>query len=212
MGITETVAGIAVAWLGQPGFVGALLLVVLMTMESMVIPVPSEAVMPFAGFLVFDGRLGWAEAIALATLGTIIGSTLSYLAGYYGGRPFVRKFGRYLFLDEGHLDKAQGFYERRGALTVLVCRFIPIIRHLSSIPAGFARMGYLPFILLTLVGGAVWNATLTAAGYFLRQNWTEIMKYSSVIDIAIVAFLVVLVALFFIRHARKGRAAGRAKP
>lgn len=203
MGISEALASVAVQFIGALGYPSVFILMVL---ESMVVPMPSEAVMPFAGWLIADGRFGWAGVMAASVAGSLVGSALSYAAGYYGGRPFVRKFGKFFFLNEEHLDKAHRFFERHGAVTVFVCRFVPVIRHLSSIPAGFARMHFGLFLALTMAGAGIWNAFLAYVGTLLQQHWNSIMRYSSLIDIAIVLALLAALALFVARQLRARRA------
>lgn len=187
MGLTEWLAGYITKLIEWGGYVSVL---ILMTMESMVFPVPSEAVMPFAGFLVAEGKMTMLGAVIFSTIGSIIGSTLSYVAGYYGGKPFVKKFGKYVFLNQHHLDTSEKFFNKYGELTIFVCRFIPIVRHLISIPAGFARMNIVKFLIFTIVGAGIWNAFLTYIGSILRQNWEEVMKYSKILDIIVIAGIV----------------------
>lgn len=202
MGISEFVAGQATEFIAATGYVSVFLLMVL---ESMVFPIPSEAVMPFAGFLVVTGRFTLAGVIVASTLGSIVGSLLSYAMGRYGGEPFFRRFGRYLLLDRHELEATQRFFQRRGQLTIFVCRFIPVVRHLISIPAGAGRMPLLPFVVYTAIGAGLWNAILTAAGMVLKHNWEAIMAYSHAIDIVVVVVLVVVVAVFVHRHWHRRR-------
>jgi len=204
VGITEFVVSLGTHVIGTTGYAGVFLL---MVAESMVLPVPSEAVMPFAGFLVAEGTLSSIAVVALATLGSLAGSLLSYAVGRFGGRPFVGRFGRYLLLDAHDLNVTDRFFQRHGTLTVFVSRFIPVVRHLISIPAGLGRMRLLPFSLLTIAGAGLWNAFLTWCGFSLRRNWTTVTQYTGLIDIGIVAVLALLVILFLMRHLR--RRAGR---
>lgn len=203
MGISEFVANHATNFIDATGYVSVFALMVL---ESMVFPIPSEAVMPFAGFLIVTGRFTLAGVILVSTLGSIVGSLLSYAMGRYGGEPFFRRFGKYFLLDMHELEATQRFFQRRGQITIFVCRFIPVVRHLISIPAGAGRMPLLPFIVYTAIGAGLWNAILTVAGMVLKQNWEEIMKYSHTIDIVVLVVLVALVAVFVHRHWNRRRA------
>src|SRR6476620_11028290 len=160
--ITEKISELAVAVLDQGGYLGAGLL---MAMESMIAPVPSEAVMPFVGFQVADGKwnLGWA--ILATSTGSMAGSWLSYLMGYYGGKPFVLKVGKYLLLNRHDLELTEQFFQRRqGIWTVFLARFVPVVRHFSSIPAGIGRMPLAPFLAVTLLGATLWNSFLLVCG------------------------------------------------
>lgn len=136
--------------------------------------------------------------VGFSTMGSIIGSMLSYVAGYYGGKPFVHRFGKYFFLNQHHLDTSEKFFNKYGEITIFICRFIPIVRHLISIPAGFAKMNVTKFLIFTVVGASLWNAFLTFVGSILRQNWDEVMKYSKVLDIIVIA--VIIGAIFYILY------------
>jgi len=186
MGITAKIAAWATAFLATTGYAG---LFILMALESMIAPIPSEAVMPFAGFNIVEGNFTWPGVIFFSTLGSIIGSLISYYLGYWGGRPLVLKVGKYFLLDKSHLDTTEKYFNRRGEITILIARFIPVVRHLISIPAGLAKMNIWKFIIYTVIGAACWNTILTIAGYYLKSNWSEIMKYSHIIDIVVVALL-----------------------
>jgi len=186
MGITEWIATTAVALIGATGYPG---IFILMAMESMVLPVPSEAVMPFAGFLIVDGQFTFTGVIIASTFGSIVGSLISYSIGYYGGKPFIQKFGKYLLLNTNHLEASERFFAKRGDITILLARFIPVVRHLISIPAGFGKMNIWKFATYTIIGAGCWNAFLTYVGYSLKHNWAEVMKYSHTIDLVVVGIL-----------------------
>ncbi len=200
MGITQAIAAFGTHVIGSIGYLGVFLL---MVSESMVLPTPSEAVMPFAGFLVAEGTLSAAAVVAFATLGSIVGSLVSYAIGLYGGRPFVERYGKYLLLDRRDLEMTDRFFRRRGAVTILIARFIPVVRHLISIPAGMGRMGIGAFIAFTIVGAGLWNAFLTLCGYLLQRNWETVMRYSHIIDYAVLALLAALIVLYVARHLRR---------
>jgi membrane protein DedA with SNARE-associated domain len=202
VGITEFLAAIGTRMMEATGYAGVFLL---MVAESMVLPVPSEAVMPFAGFLVAEGSMSAVAAVGFATLGSLVGSLLSYAIGRFGGRSFIAKYGKVLLLDASDLERADGFFRRRGAVTIFVSRFIPVVRHLISIPAGMGRMKLLPFCLFTVVGAALWNSFLTWCGFALRANWDAVLRYARLVDVVVLAILAGLVALFVVRHLRARR-------
>lgn len=197
VGLTELIANYATAFIDKIGYWGVF---VLMTMESMVFPVPSEAVLPFAGFLIVEGRLTFAGVILVSTIGSIAGSLISYGMGAWGGRSFIDRFGRYLLLDHKDLEFTERFFTKYGTATIFISRFIPVVRHLISLPAGTGRMRLLPFTIYTAIGAGLWNAILTVVGYYLRQSWSEVMKYSHVIDIVVVILLIGLFGFFVYKH------------
>ncbi|HOT89423.1 MAG TPA: DedA family protein [Bacteroidales bacterium] len=190
MGITEFLVEYIVAFINSTGYASVFILMIL---ESMIMPIPSEAVMPFAGFLIESGRFTFAGVVFFSTLGSIVGSLISYYMGYYGGRPIVDKYGKYLLLNHHHLELTEKYFTKKGELTIFISRFIPVVRHLISIPAGMGKMNIWKFSIYTIVGAALWNAFLTYVGMLLKDNWNEILKYSSVIDIVIVIALVILI-------------------
>lgn len=190
--ITELVTKAAVHVLDTTGYVGA---AGLMALESMIFPLPSEAVMPFVGFQVADGKWNLGLAIASTSLGSILGSLLSYWMGYVGGKPLILKVGKYLLLNQRDLERTEQFFHRRsGLLVVFIARFIPVVRHFSSIPAGMGRTPMLPFLLLTLLGATMWNSFLLVCGMKLREQWPIVQKYSHQIDIGVIAVILIAVA------------------
>jgi membrane protein DedA with SNARE-associated domain len=202
MGITETLCHYNTWFIDQCSYLGVF---VLMALESMIAPVPSELVMPFAGFLIFQERFTWTGVMAASSLGSVVGSLLSYGMGRMG-EPAVHRFGRYLLLNRHHLEWTKTFFARHGNITIFVSRFIPVVRHLISIPAGLARMRLMPFVLYTLVGAALWNGFLTYMGVLLRENWQLIQRYTHVIDY-VVLFCLVLALGYFVWKVRQARAA-----
>ena len=182
-----------VAGISLGGYFGVF---VLMALESMIAPVPSEAVMPFAGYLVMQGNFNfWLELLA-SSFGSIVGSLISYYIGSYGGRPLVLKFGKYFLLDEEHLAWTEKWFKKQGSKTILISRFIPVVRHLISIPAGIAKMAVNKFIIFTLIGATIWNGILLYAGFRLGSHWDKIHKFSSQIDAIFVIAIGVLIIYF----------------
>lgn len=159
----------------------------LMALESMIAPVPSELVMPFVGFLAAEGKFSIPTAIIVTSAGSVIGSLISYFLGLWGGRPLVIRAGRYLFLNHEHLEWTERWFDKHGSWTIFISRFIPVVRHLISIPAGLGRMNLGHFCLFTIAGATIWNSFLLFCGYKLRQNWTLVEKYSHELDILVLS-------------------------
>ncbi len=192
MGLTEALCDYNTLLIHKCSYIGVF---VLMTLESMIAPVPSELVMPFAGFLIYTGQFDPVWVIVASSLGSIAGSLISYGMGRLG-EPVVLRWGRYLLLNPHHLEWTKGFFARHGGKTIFIARFIPVVRHLISIPAGTARMALAPFVLYTLVGATLWNGFLTWAGVRLKENWRLIQQYTHVLDFVVVAALLAGAAWF----------------
>jgi membrane protein DedA with SNARE-associated domain len=200
--IFEQLAGFFVYIISGLGYLGVFFLMVL---ESMVFPVPSELVMPFAGFLVADGKMAFWLAIVASSLGSITGSLISYYVAFYGGKEMVHRFGKILLLDEAELEWTEQWFRKKGSITILISRFIPVVRHLISLPAGLGRMNIRHFVLYTLIGATAWNAFLLWAGMKLRERWEIVHNYSSQLDIIVVGLLVLVVVFYVYRHLKKAR-------
>lgn len=153
---------------GYPGLVAALLI------ENLFPPIPSEAVLPLAGFLVSRGDMGFLSAVLAATLGSLLGAYALYALGLWGGRPLVLRYGRWLRVKEGDLDRAEGWFERYGGSVVFFARMVPGARSVVSVPAGMLRMPLGSFTLLTALGSAAWNVLLIGAGWYLGANWPRV--------------------------------------
>ncbi len=173
---------------------------VLMLLESTVVPIPSELVMPFAGFLVVQGKFELISIVLIATLGSLAGSIISYFLGKFFGREVFLKFGKYVFLEKHHLDIAHSWFEKFGGKTVFFCRFVPAIRHVISIPAGIAEMNFAKFALYTFAGALCWNSFLLAMGMLLEKNWLEIAKFSGILDIIVIIAVIAFATWFVARH------------
>ena len=190
--------------IASTGYLGVF---VLMTLESMVAPVPSELVMPFAGFLVADGKLNLWLVIIVSSLASLTGSLISYAVAYFGEKELIHKFGKFVFLDNDELGWTEQWFQKRGSITILISRFIPVIRHLISIPAGLGRMNLRRFIIFTAVGAAAWNTFLLWVGMQLRERWEIVHKYSNQLDVAMVILVVVAGVYYVYRHVKRHRKA-----
>lgn len=198
--VLAQLAEIAKDFVATAGYPGVFLL---MAMESMFFPVPSEAVMPPAGILVAEGRFALWPVIVSSTLGSLAGSLLSYEIGRRGAEPFVRRWGKWFLLRMHHLDQAHVFFERRGVWAVFLARFIPGVRHVSSIPAGAARMPIVPFCVATVVGASMWNLALLYAGFTLGRNWERVLPYFEFAQYLALAVAVAVVGWLLVRWYRK---------
>jgi len=194
--IAELLMGFITSLVSSIGYPG---IAILMMLESMVAPVPSEAVMPFVGFLVYAGKFNLIFVIIASSIGSILGSLVSYYVGFYGGKPLVLKVGKYLLLEEKHLDLATAFFQKYGSITIFVSRFVPVMRHLISIPAGIGKMNKKKFFVYTLAGATIWNSILVYFGIRLGEKWTEISKYSEMLDVAIIGIIVVAGIYYLIK-------------
>jgi membrane protein DedA with SNARE-associated domain len=178
----------------------------LLVIENLFPPIPSEVVLPLAGFFVGTGDLAFWGALLAATNGSTAGALILYGIGRWGGRRLVLRYGRWLRVREEDLDRADGWFARHGDLVVLVARVVPFARSVVSIPAGIARMPPVRFMVLTAAGSGVWNAVLIGAGYALGANWNHVSSwvgaYSDVVLVAVVAAAIVYLR---IRHLHRRR-------
>lgn len=192
-----------VQWLldtiGIMGYPGIFLL---MAMESSIIPVPSELIMPPAGYLAFQGKMNIGAVILCGTLGSLAGAYANYFASHYLGRPLIIRYGKYVLITPEKFERVERFFLRHGEISTFIGRLLPVVRHLISIPAGLSGMNHLRFSLYTLLGAGIWCSILTGIGYIIGENQQLIMQYSHQALIAVVLFSVILVAVYVRRHRR----------
>ena len=192
---------------GYPGIVA------LMAMESSILPVPAELVMPPAGYWVAKGEMNAWIVLACGTVGSVLGALANYWMAHVLGRAFVRRFGRYVLLSERSLDRAERFFADHGEISTLVGRLLPVLRHLISIPAGIARMSVSRFVTFTALGAFAWCAVLTGIGYFLGRHedalpsHEEVQRYVGRVMWIVVPLILVGVTIYVIRHRRRRAAA-----
>jgi membrane protein DedA with SNARE-associated domain len=171
---------------------GYLSLYALMTLESTLIPIPSEIVMPFAGYLVFLKQWNFFMVGLTGTLANLTGSIIAYFIGLYGGRRLVLKYGRFVLLGERHLAVTENFFSRYGDKTIFIGRCLPAIRTYISLPAGFGKMNLRKFVIYTLLGSLLWNFALTYGGLALGENWEKILYLARYADIAVVVGIIAI--------------------
>ena len=175
-------------------------IVILMGIESACIPLPSELIMPFAGYLVFQGTMSLVWVATAGAIGCNVGSLVAYEIGCYGGRPLVERYGRWILMGRRELDAADRFFARWGYLAVFVGRLLPVIRTFIALPAGIARMPRVRFHVYTFLGSWPWCFGLAWLGMKLGENWRVIGKYLHKFDVVIVVVLVVGIAWFVRSH------------
>ena len=202
---------------GAVGYVGVMLA---MTIESAMIPLPSELILPYAGFLVSDPSQlepltgqpwNFWIVVVVATIGNTLGSLIAYAIGAFGGRPLLERYGKYVLIRPHEIDLADDFFAKHGAATVFIGRLLPIVRTFISFPAGVARMPIGKFIAYSTAGAFLWSMLLVYAGTVLGENWVQIRHALQPFDLLIAVGVVVLVVMFvWWRLGMPGRP-GRAK-
>jgi membrane protein DedA with SNARE-associated domain len=203
------------------GYIGVALWVAI---ESVIIPIPSELVLPFAGFLaafpehiepLTNAPWNVALIVAFGTLGAVVGALVAYAIGYWGGRPFLVRYGRYLLIDPEDLDKTEAWFARYGAAAAFFGRLVPVVRSLVSFAAGVARMPLLPFVVFTALGSLPFTIALVAAGYALGDNWEtvgSVLKQFEYLALGGVAIAVVVFVWWQLGHPGWRRASGADEP
>ena len=183
--------------LGYPG------IFILMALESSVVPIPSELVMPPAGYLAQQGQMHMAVAILCGTAGSLVGAYANYFAAHYLGRPLVLKYGKYVWITEEKFAKVETFFKNHGEVSTFIGRLLPVVRHLISLPAGLAGMNHVKFSLYTLAGAGIWVTVLTYIGYFIGAEQELIMKYSHQALIVAVLLSVLIIVVYVWNYRRK---------
>jgi len=195
----------AISTLGYAGVAG------LMAVESACIPLPSEIIMPFAGYLVSTGRFGLFAVATAGALGCNIGSTIAYAIGAYGGRAAALRWGRYVLFSPDELERLDRFFARFGGAAVLIGRLLPVVRTFISLPAGIARMPFIRFQIYTFVGSWPWCLALAYLGYRLGEQWNSspaMQTFFHRFDWAVVGVVVVGFAFYLYRRWRAAHSAG----
>ena len=191
------------------GYLGVAFLVAL---ENVFPPIPSEVVLPFAGFVASDGDASFLGMVLAATTGSLVGAWLLYgIAAWVGPvrlRRFVERFGRWFSVSVDDLERAESWFDRHSQIAVLICRCVPLIRSLVSIPAGFRRMPFATFTLYTVLGSAIWNFGLVGAGYLLRDRWEDVEPVMGVVQWIVVAAILGALGWFVWKRIVRPRLSG----
>jgi len=172
----------------------------LMLAESAAIPIPSEIIMPFSGFLVFEGKFTFLSVVLAGVLGNIVGSVILYYVGYFGGRPFLEKYGKYFLFTHHDLEVTERWFKKYGDMAVLLSRMLPVVRTFISFVPGVTRMNIFKFVGYTAVGCIPWVFVLTYAGLIAGQQWDILHPYFKKVDWLILIILVIGVMFFIKKH------------
>ena len=209
-GVSKRILGLLVGFivgiietLGYPG------VCMLMAIESAAIPLPSEVIMPFSGYLVYQGVFTLHGAAFWGATGCVLGSLLAYAIAAWGGRPLVERYGRYVFLSRRDLDLADRLFQRHGSPIIFFSRLMPVVRTFISLPAGLARMPLLPFVVFTFLGSYPFCWLLAYFGYRMGQHWSELEGRFHYLHVAILALMVAGAAWWIRRHLLAERLAAR---
>ena len=200
--ILVAISGFIINTISSLGYGGIILL---MGLESACIPLPSEVIMPFSGFLVHEGRFDiWLVALA-GTLGCLWGSILAYWVGMYGGRPLIEKYGKYILISHHDLDLADRWFKKYGDWAIFFSRLLPVIRTYISFPAGIARTRFSTFVLYTVLGSFPWCLALAYIGLKMGQNWESLKRYFRGADYVILALIIIGIAWWVYRHVKQNK-------
>ena len=193
--MTEKILTFLLPWVtGIISHIGYAGVALLMAIESACIPLPSEIIMPFAGYLVYTGRFNLYLVATAGAIGCNIGSAIAYWIGAYGGRPLVERFGRYVLLNRRDLDRTIAFFERHGSIAVLIGRLLPVVRTFIALPAGIGRMPQRRFHIYTFLGSWPWCLVLAYAGAKLGNAWNTDPRLKNILHRADAAILVLIAA------------------
>jgi membrane protein DedA with SNARE-associated domain len=203
--LIETLGAFVIWGISSTGYFG---IVLMMAIESACIPLPSEIIMPFSGYLVYSGRFDSLWLVAtLGAIGCNLGSVLAYEVGYYGGRPLVERWGRYILLSEKDLDWSERFFVKYGSATVFIARLLPVVRTFIALPAGIAKMPRVRFHVYTFIGSWPWCFALAWIGLKLGEKWNSderVKMWFHRLD-AVILGVIVIGAVWFVWHRWKHR-------
>ena len=199
--LVELLGRFVIAVISQAGYPG---IVLLMGIESACIPLPSEIIMPFSGYLVYTGRFKLAWVALAGAVGCNVGSLVAYYVGALGGRPLAEKYGRYVLVTRHDLELADRWFARYGDWAVFFARLLPVVRTFIALPAGVARMNFLRFNVYTFLGSLPWCLALAYAGLKLGERWTILRQYFHRFD-TVILILIVIGVVWFVRNRWRNR-------
>jgi membrane protein DedA with SNARE-associated domain len=201
VGIVQWGTNLILDWISNLGYPGILFL---MALESACMPVPSEIVMPFAGYLVWQGSttMSFWGVVLVGSVGCTVGSIAAYVAGSYAGRPLILRYGKYILLREKHIITAEKWFAKYGDKATFIGRLLPVIRTVISLPAGIAKMDFKKFVFYSFIGSVPWNIMLTYVGFWLGPNWESIKGVFRYLDIMVVLGVFAVVVYYVVRMRR----------
>ena len=198
----EQISQTFLAFIDQFGY---LAVIILMAMENACIPIPSELILGFAGYLIFAERMTFTGAIIAGMIGGMLGSIFAYLVGSSKGREFVDKYGKYFFIKKSHVDLAQRWFDKYGIKAVFFSRMLPVVRTFISLPAGFAHVNFKQFLFYTFVGSLPWTALILFAGMKLGESWKYLLEIGHEASIAFVVIVILIILVWYIRKKKRAK-------
>lgn len=200
--LIESIASWALNLISATGYAG---LFIAMALESAGVPIPSEVVLPFAGFLSSTGRFSLVFVIIATTLANLTGSVIFYFIGYYGGTAFLRKYGHLLLIHDSEISKMEHWFQKHGGKVAFYSRLFPGVRTYSSLVIGAGKSNLPIFVGFTLLGSVFWNSLWSFMGYFAGNRWNVFAPYVRKFDYLIIAGVLIFIVIFFVRHFHKAK-------
>lgn len=182
---------------------GYVAVAILMALENACIPIPSELILGFAGFLIYMNEMTFTGATIAGMIGGMVGSIITYYIGSIGGKEFVEKYGKYLFMKKSHVDYAQNWFDKYGIKAVFFSRLLPVVRTFISLPAGFARVNFSKFVIYTFWGSLPWTILILYLGYALGNNWEELLAIGHEASLVVVIAIIIIIAIWYYRYKKK---------
>lgn len=200
--IIDTLNQFIIDLIETTGYLGVFLA---MLVEGIFTPIPSELIMPFAGYVAYSGELNFFLVILVGSLGAVIGSSVAYMLALWLGRPLVDRFGIFFGLDEKKMASAERWFKRWGVWGIFIGHSLPGIRSVISFPAGLSKMDRKKFVMFTFCGALVWNTVLVTAGYTLGENWIQFWERTDGMDWVVLGLLGLVLVLYFLYKKRKNK-------
>ena len=198
----EQISQTFLAFIDQFGYFAV---VILMAMENACIPIPSELILGFAGYLIFAERMTFTGAIVAGMVGGMLGSIFAYLVGSSKGREFVDKYGKYFLIKKSHVDLAQDWFDKYGIKAVFFSRMLPVVRTFISLPAGFAHVNLKQFLFYTFLGSLPWTALILFAGMKLGENWKYLLELGHEASVAFIVIIFIIIFVWYIKKKKRTR-------
>lgn len=200
--ILKPIIDFVISFISTLGYPGIFLLSIL---ESALIPIPSEIIMPFSGFLVSNGTFEPVSVVLAGTFGNLVGSILTYYLGIKAGRAFILRYGKYILFKKSHLEFTEELFQKYGDKISFFCRLLPAVRTYISLPCGVGKTNFVKFSIYTFLGSLIWNSMLTYVGITFGHNWENIDKYAIYLDVVSVCVITGFVIWFFVKIRKRSK-------